>query len=89
MPKQTHITVKHLAEQMGVPQPKVLAWIRAGHLRALDVSADPARGRPRWRIPVEAIKEFEEARANRQPAKPVPAPTPVRAPRRRPSRQYV
>lgn len=89
MPEQTRLTAKQFAEHMDVPLPKVYAWILSGELRALDVSLKPGCGNPRWRIPVEAIKEFEEARSNRQPAAPQAEPAPARAPRRRPSRQYV
>jgi len=50
-----------LARQLGVAVDKVLAWIRSGELRAINVAARTSN-RPRWRIPPEAIESFLAAR---------------------------
>jgi excisionase family DNA binding protein len=73
-----YLTVAELAERYGTNETKILSWIKAGELRAIDISA--RRGeRPRWRISPEALETFERARES-QP----PAPTPIR--RRKPER---
>ncbi len=46
----------------------VLAWIRTGELHAVNVAAR-AGGRPRWRISVEALERFDEARSSRIPGR--------------------
>jgi hypothetical protein len=61
------LTPPQLAARWGVSSDKVLHLIRTGQLRALNVAADPG-GRPRWRIPVEAVLAFEQARAAGAPA---------------------
>ena len=58
------------AKEHGVDPSKVLAWIRSGELRAINL-ATSTTGRPRYRILLEAIVEFEERRSARQPVKPV------------------
>ena len=66
-----------LAERWGVKVDKVHGFIRSGELVAINVASSLST-RPRWRIPVEAVRQFEERRA----AKPV-----VKATRRRRSRE--
>ena len=46
---------------------------------ALDISASPGTGRPTWRIPLDAIVEFESRRSARGPV--------VKAPRRKQKRK--
>lgn len=59
-------TVAQLAERWRCKSHTVLSCIHSGELRAFNLS----RGRrPTWRIPEEAIIEFEEKRSNRKPAK--------------------
>jgi excisionase family DNA binding protein len=53
----TWLTPPQLAKQLGVQAEKVLGWIRAGELRAVNV-AERASRRPRWRISAEAFEEF-------------------------------
>lgn len=62
-----YLTPPAYAKQLGVKASKVVGWINRGDLRALNVSDGD---RPRWRIPMSAIAEFEERRAARPPAKP-------------------
>jgi excisionase family DNA binding protein len=64
-----------IAERYGVDHGKVLRWIDNGQLRAVNVATNPG-GRPRWRVPEEALAEFEVARTNSSP---------VKASRRRPA----
>lgn len=58
---RTTITPKAYAQQLGVSENKVLAWIRTGQLKALNV-ASSVRNRPRWKITAEARREFEDSR---------------------------
>lgn len=53
---------RELAERYGVTEDKIRALIRAGELRAVNVALHVG-GRPRWRIPEEAVAEFEARRA--------------------------
>ncbi|MGO9109665.1 MAG: hypothetical protein ACLP9L_10565 [Thermoguttaceae bacterium] len=50
-----------LAAQWGVDKAKIIAWIRAGELRAID-AATKRGGRPRYLIDVEDIRTFEQGR---------------------------
>jgi hypothetical protein len=67
------ISPPELAARWGIDPAKVIAWIRAGELRAIDASTHPG-GRPRYLIDVADILIFEQRRS----ATPAPA-----APRRR------
>jgi excisionase family DNA binding protein len=60
----SHRTPPELAKQYGVSPDKVLAWIRAGELRAINV-ATRLGGRPRYRISEEDLAAFEARRAAR------------------------
>jgi hypothetical protein len=70
------MTPPELARRYHVKADKVLAWIRAGELRALNI-ATTTGGRPRWLILPESIADFEARRSS------TPPPRPVRIPRRR------
>jgi hypothetical protein len=59
--------IRDLCERFAVGEHTVLAWIRLGDLRAIDVSRIRGR-RPKWRVSAEALAEFEAART--------PAPSP-------------
>ncbi len=64
-------TPPKLAKRWGVKAEKVIAFIRSGELRALDVSMHPGVGKPRFRITPEAVKDFETRRESQQtPPKP-------------------
>jgi transposase len=56
------ITPNTYAKRLGVSIHKILAWIRRGELRALNVANDTAR-RPQWKIMPEALAAFEAKRA--------------------------
>ena len=62
-----YLTPPQYARQLGVKAEKVVGWIRRGELRAFDASVYPATGRPRFRISIEAIAEFEQRRSGAQP----------------------
>lgn len=69
------LTVKELAERYAVTGQTILAWIRRGELRAINVGRRPGAKKPRWRVTQEALADFELART--------PAPPPPRTRRRR------
>lgn len=71
------LTPPELARRWRVKSEKILRFIRAGELRAFDVSTKPGVGRPRFRIPLDAITEFESRRTHK------PATKPARRKRRR------
>ena len=79
MPERA-LSAAALARLLGVHPAKILAWIRAGELAAVDL-AESRGGRPRWKILPAAVDEFLAARA----AQP---PTPRDRRRRRPAQRY-
>ena len=60
---ERRLTVQQVAEVLGVDVKKVLRFIAAKELRAVDVSQSRGR-RPRWRIKVSDLELFEASRAN-------------------------
>ena len=50
--------VRDVAERLRVDSHRVLAWIRSGRLRAMDVSGGTG-ARPRWRIRPEDLEALE------------------------------
>ena len=79
----TYLSPPKLARRWGKKPQAVLALIKSGELRALDLRAAGAKV-PRWRISPEALAEFEAKRSNT----PTVAPTPTRAKPRRAGRRY-
>ena len=72
-----YLRPRDLALQWGVCIDKVLNFIRSGELRAFNVAAKSSK-RPRYRIPVESVRQFEEqTRAAAIPEAPAP-PAPSR-----------
>jgi len=63
---QQTVTPPELARTWRVKPERVIAWIKSGELRAFDVSTQPGVGRPRYRIPQDAIIEFENRRSAAQ-----------------------
>lgn len=61
-----YLTPPQLAATWGVESEKVLQFIARGLLRAVNL-ASPGAKRPRWRIPPEAVRAFEESRSARPP----------------------
>lgn len=62
-------TVNQIAERYGVDPQTVTHWIRTGQLKAITVGREPGKIKPRYRVTVRAIKDFEESRII-QPPKP-------------------
>jgi excisionase family DNA binding protein len=63
------LTPPQIAERLGIDAHKVVAWIAAGQLVAVNVS-DGAK-RPRWRIAPEALEQFLRRRQSKPAAAPV------------------
>lgn len=59
-------TPPEYGKELGVDPSKVIVWIRSGELRAVNV-ATSTTGRPRYKIPLDAICEFESRRSARKP----------------------
>lgn len=59
---KTKLSPPQLAAQWGIDVQKVLHWIKAGELRAINLATD-RNGRPRYAIDVADISAFEAARA--------------------------
>ena len=59
---RTKLTPPEVARMWGISPDKVLAWIRSGELRAINVAASQ-NGRPRYRIDIEDLKDFEARRS--------------------------
>ena len=62
-------TVRDVAMRYRIGEDKVRAWIRAGHLPAINTAANLC-GKPRWVITPEALEEFEARRAAGREPKP-------------------
>lgn len=60
-------SVAELAERWGCRQDHVLALIKSGQLRAVNLALDPSGRRPRWRINEGDVIEFEQRRASGKP----------------------
>jgi len=56
------ITPPALTRRYAISADKVVAWIRTGELRAINIAAKPG-GRPRWRIAEADIEIFELRRS--------------------------
>jgi transposase len=63
-----HHTIHNIAEHCGVSERTVRAWIRAGDLKALNMSRTPSSRRPRYRVTQAALEAFEATRAAGVPA---------------------
>ena len=64
--EQHTLTPPELAKRWRVKAERVIVWIKSGELRAFDVSSRPGVGKPRYRIPQDAIIEFENRRSAAQ-----------------------
>ena len=59
----TVMSPRELAKFLGVSKDKVLGWIHAGQLHAIDVRSSDS-SRPQYRIPGDAVQAFSTARSN-------------------------
>ena len=66
MSERAH-SIKELCERFSVGEHTVLAWIRSGELRAINVGRRPGAKKPRWRITAEALASFELVRTHSPP----------------------
>ena len=66
MPKPTtareKFTPPEIARRFGIAEAKVITWIEAGELRAINAATKP-NGRPRYLIDVCDVQAFERRRA--------------------------
>jgi len=88
-PKKHHGTADYfrprdLALRWGVCVDKVLNFIRSGELRAFNVAAKNSK-RPRYRIPLESVRQFEEQTRAAAVAEAPAAPAPSRRRKRVPA----
>lgn len=60
-----YFTVKQIADQYAVTVHKVLAWIEAGELNAINIARNP-QGQPRYRVSAAALEAFENSRSSRR-----------------------
>ena len=60
------LTPPQLAKRWGVAADKILSLIHSGQLTGINLAVKP-RGRPRFRIRLEEVRRFEEARASKPP----------------------
>lgn len=68
--EQAMMTPDELARRWDAKSDKVYYWIRTGELRAVNVAFKKNGQRPRWRIPLEEVLRFEEARTSTVPLEP-------------------
>ena len=69
-PTTVWLTPPAIAEELGIRQSKVAAWIASGELTAVDLSENRG-GRPRWRIRRSDLEAFLLRRQSQKPAEPV------------------
>lgn len=74
---RTYLTPAEIARAMGVNQGKVVAWIRAGELRGINIAANTDT-RPKFRVKPEDLAAFEDRRAAASVAPATPTITRVR-----------
>lgn len=61
-------TVRDLEQRYGVREHTILAWIKRGDLKALNVGVALGKQKPRYRITQAALDAFEALRAVTPPA---------------------
>lgn len=86
----TYFNPAQVAEMWGVSHDKVLEFIKSGELRAFNVASKTSR-RPQFKIPSAALREFEEQRSGRDPARSLSPPSGRRSSRKSsasPPREY-
>lgn len=77
----TFLNPAQVAEMWGISHDKVLEFIKTGELEAFNVASTRSR-RPQFKIPLAALKHFQERRSGRDPARSLPPPSPSRPHRR-------
>jgi excisionase family DNA binding protein len=61
------LSVRDICKRYCVGEHTVLAWIRSGELRAVNVGRKISTRKPRWRISEKALEAFEAQRAATPP----------------------
>ena len=61
-----YLSPPQVAELLHISHAKVLAWIAAGELRAVDLATHRGR-RPRWRVACRDLEDFLVRRASSPP----------------------
>jgi len=84
MDKKRKLTPPQVAAMWGISADKIIRWILAGELRAIDASTRQG-GRPRYLIDVDDLAAFERRRAVLLQ----PSPTAARRRKRENIPQYV
>jgi hypothetical protein len=78
--ERTKLTPPQIAQLWGIAPDKVVAFIRSGELRAINVASPGRNQRPRFLVDLQDLADFERRREVQ------PAPKqPPRRPRREPS----
>ena len=67
MTERRKYTPPEIGKMWGISADRVVAWIKVGQLRAIDVSSNPGIGRPRYRIDQADLIAFENSRAVHPP----------------------
>ncbi len=78
-----YLNPAQVAGMWGVSHDKVLEFIKTGELHAFNVASKKSR-RPQFKIPLAAVRKFEERRSGRDPARSLP-PVPRRRASQKPS----
>lgn len=60
------VSPRELASRLHCKVERVLRWLKSGELIGINTSDCPTR--PRWRISLEAIADFERRRSSQLPA---------------------
>lgn len=59
--QRRNLTPPEVAKRLGVSVKKIIAWIRAGELQAMNL-ANRDCSRPRYRVTLDALEAFERSR---------------------------
>jgi hypothetical protein len=67
-----YLSPADVAERYGCKASKVILWILAGELRAVNAAANRNGRKPRWKISPADLAAFEASRSCQPEAKPAP-----------------
>jgi len=67
------LSPQQVAARYGIAAIKVRRWIETGELGAVNVATRLGGKKPRWRVPAEALAEFERRRSSSATATRPPA----------------
>jgi len=70
-PTRRYVTPRDIAADLGCNLSKVLAWIKSGQLRAINIAVRADSRKPRWRIAALDLEAFLIARTVQPPVPPV------------------